>query len=133
MKRINLSVLLILLAITVYVTSADAAPQTKGQLPYEEGGSAVQAFAPNFFQLLTVASTSLELKDTMTLYWEIYSPVQCIAYIAATNSKAGVAFTVPANERIGQGRGYGMTYAIYSGCAGADYRAARGNFWTAGQ
>ena len=96
-----------------------------GDTIYNKKQDTVQLFAPNFFQSVTAVQTSIDLKNTMA--FEMDSTADCKVYLAPTNSKVGrIAIREFADISRIRGQGYGIGFAIYSGCTGT-YSSMKGD------
>jgi hypothetical protein len=118
MKKLIITLLALLLISSNAFAEADTL--------YNKRGQGVQVFAPNNFQTLTAAQTSIDL--TNTLAFEADTKSDCKVYIAPTNSKTSrVAMRLQADTPRIIGKGYTMGYAIYSGCTGT-YSSMKGDY-----
>lgn len=96
-----------------------------GDMIYNKNRDTVQLFAPNFFQTITAVQTPIGLVNTMA--FEVDSTVDCKVYLAPTNSKTDrVAMRILADAPRVMGQGYGIGFAIYSGCTGT-YSSMKGD------
>lgn len=119
MRKLILILLVFGMAVVAFAGPADTI--------YNQRGQGVQAFAPNYFQVLTSAVTSFDLSNT--LYFEIDSPVDCKMWITPTNDwTTGIEQTIYASTPKGRGKGYGMGFVTYSGCNGAVYSSMKGDW-----